>query len=246
MSGRAQWLANLDGLTSGANLVVVELLGHGRSPSPADPACYSALAYVEYFEKLRRQLGIEDWFVCGQSFSAGLTMRYSLMVPQCVSGQIFTNSVSGLAAADTEERRAERVRSVAALRAGGPEVVQTMRYFPRQGRLSDEVFAAMLEDAKLIDPLGLALGFEVTVPELSMREHFHRTQVPTLLVNGAWEKVFQPVADLAGQLLPSLQRIDLDGGHSINAENPAGFNRAVLAFMARHQRGAGRASMRSS
>lgn len=33
------------------------------------------------------------------------------------------------------------------------------------------------------------------------------------------------------QLLPSLQRVDLDAGHTIHAENPTGFNRAVIAFM---------------
>lgn len=235
MSGRAQWLPNLEGLKPSVNLVLVELLGHGRSPSPADPACYSPQAYVACFESLRESLGLDHWFVCGQSFSAGLTMRYSLMFPQRVRGQVFTNSVSAFAPPDTPERLAERARSVAELRAGGRDALPGMRYFPRQGRLPDAVFAAMLEDAKLIDPQGLALGMEHTVPELSMRGEFHRTEVPTLLVNGAWEKAFQPVADLAGQLLSSLERVDLDGGHSVNAENPTGFNRAIQAFLAAHQ-----------
>lgn len=231
MSSRSQWLANVEELKAFTNPVLVELLGHGRSPSPADPARYSPQAYVAFFDELREELGVENWFVCGQSFSAGLTMRYSLTYPHRVKGQIFTNSVSALAPADTPQRRAERLRSIATLRESGRAALTSMRYFPRQGRLPDAVFDEILADAYLIDPLGLALGMEYTVPCLSVRDQFHRTEVPTLLVNGAWEKVFQPVAELAAKLLPALKRVDLDGGHSINAENPAGFNRAVIEFV---------------
>ena len=92
----------------------------------------------------------------------------------------------------------------------------------------------MLADAGRIDSNALALGTEMTVPGLSMRDQFHRTAVPTLLVNGAWEKAFQPVAQFAGEQLPAMQRVDLDGGHTINAENPAGFNRAVCEFVVAH------------
>lgn len=231
MSSRVQWMDNVDDLKKVCNPVVVELLGHGLSPSPADPACYTPQGYIAFFERLRESLGIADWFVCGQSFSAGLTMRYCLTHPQRIRGQLFTNSVSAFAMPDTAERRAERAASIATLRRDGREALPSQRFFPRQGRLRDEVYQAMLADALRIDPQGLALGMEMTVPGLSVRDDFHRTRVPTLCINGSWEKAFQPVADLAGKLLPTMQRVDLDGGHSVNAENAAGFNRAVADFI---------------
>lgn len=231
MSSRAQWLGNIEALKAVCNPVVVELLGHGRSGAPAEAASYTAQAYVAYFEAIREALGVTDWFVCGQSFSAGLTFRYSLTHPGRVKGQIFTNSLSGLAPADTPQRQAERTANAAVLRQQGREALPNQRFFPRQGRLPETVFQAMLADAYQIDPNGLALGMEVTVPGLSMRETFHQTEVPTLLVNGTWEKAFQPMAQMAGELLPAMARVDLDGGHSINAENAAGFNRAVCEFV---------------
>ena len=155
--------------------------------------------------------------------------------PDRVRGQIFTNSVSAFAPADTPERQADRAESVANLRRLGREALPSQRFFPRsKGRLPDAVYEAMLADAYQIDPNALALGTEMTVPGLSVRDEFHRTTVPTLLVNGAWEKAFQPVAEFAGQQLPRMQRVDLDGGHTINAENPAGFNRAVCEFVRAH------------
>ncbi|MGH6956575.1 MAG: alpha/beta fold hydrolase, partial [Caulobacteraceae bacterium] len=95
-SSRAQWRPNLAALAAFSRPVVVELLGHGRSESPADPAAYSVEAYIERFEALRASLGAERWAICGQSFGAGLTLNYALEHPERISAQVFTNSASGL------------------------------------------------------------------------------------------------------------------------------------------------------
>ena len=51
LSSRAQWRPNLPGLTPFCRPVVVELLGHGRSPAPADPAAYTVDSYLAAFEE---------------------------------------------------------------------------------------------------------------------------------------------------------------------------------------------------
>ena len=96
LSSRAQWLANLDGLKAFCTPVTVELWGHGRSPMPDDIALLHPLAYVEQFEKIRRDIGAERWYVVGQSFGAGLTLRYALEHPDVLYGQAFCNSNSAL------------------------------------------------------------------------------------------------------------------------------------------------------
>src|SRR5271170_4917873 len=92
LSSRAQWRPNLRALSAVSTPVVVELLGHGRSSSPAASEAYSVAAYVRRFEALRERLGVERWFICGQSFGAGLTIRYALEHPERIVGQIFTNT----------------------------------------------------------------------------------------------------------------------------------------------------------
>jgi len=49
LSSRAQWNANLEALSGCSRPVVVELFGHGRSPSPEDAAYYSPANYVSEF-----------------------------------------------------------------------------------------------------------------------------------------------------------------------------------------------------
>ena len=67
LSSRSQWMLNLDSLREYCRPVVVELWGHGRSPSPDDPAYYQPTGYIRQFEDIREALGIDKWFVCGQS-----------------------------------------------------------------------------------------------------------------------------------------------------------------------------------
>ena len=65
LSSTAQWRSNLPALAKVTRPVVVDLWGHGSSPSPEDPARYHPQAYVEMFEDLRVRLGADRWLVCG-------------------------------------------------------------------------------------------------------------------------------------------------------------------------------------
>lgn len=230
LSSRAQWRANLEGLAAFCRPIIVELWGHGRSPAPDEENAYSVGSYVAIFENIRRGLGVERWFLCGQSFGAGLTLRYALMHPTRIEGQIFTNSVSGLSPPRGSD--AQRRASADALERGGQSAIEAMPFHPRHAqRLARDVMTELLADAKLVSPRGIANAIRYTVPDLSVAEDFGQTTVQTLLVNGRWDKAFQPLRQLAARRLPSLRVVDLDGGHSINAELPERFNEELRRFL---------------
>ncbi len=89
----------------------------------------------------------------------------------------------------------------------------------------------MIDDAARISPTGIANAMRFTSPELSVIDRFADIDVPTLLINGVWERAFQPLRNRAVELLPSLQVVDVEGGHSVNVEAPALFNEAVSRFV---------------
>ena len=232
-SSRAQWRPNLAGLAEFSRPVVVELLGHGRSQSPAEDAAYSVEAYLARFEAIREDLGAERWAICGQSFGAGLTLNYALACPERILGQVFTNSNSALAKRNPAITDEMRLARLAGFEDRGRTALEAMPFYPkRSGRLAPEVEAELTADAELISLTGVAQGLRHTAPGLSVIERFAETRVPTLLVNGRREKSFQPVRDEAARLLPALQVVDLDGGHPINLDQPAAFNAAVRGFLA--------------
>src|SRR5947208_187692 len=93
LSSRAQWLPNLDALSRLVQPVVVELYGHGRSLTPEDPSAYEPGAYIKQFEKLRVDLGIEQWLICGQSLGAPLTQRYAPDHPDRIVDQVLPHHI---------------------------------------------------------------------------------------------------------------------------------------------------------
>ncbi|HLZ84088.1 MAG TPA: alpha/beta hydrolase [Caulobacteraceae bacterium] len=231
LSSRAQWRPNLAALSAVSTPVVVELLGHGRSSSPTDPESHRVAAYVRRFEALRERLGVERWFVCGQSFGAGLTIRYALEHPERIIGQVFTNTMSGLSPAMREQLPERRAR-VDAVAQGGREALKALPFHPRPSkRLPREVWEDLVADAELLSPPAVAEALRTTTRELSVADDLRRISVPTLLVNGRRESAFQPLRDLAAREIPSLTVVDLDGGHSVNLDQAEAFNAAVANFI---------------
>jgi len=149
-----------------------------------------------------------------------------------VRGQVFTNSISGLSPPDSKERKAVMVERLKALEAKGKQGIKELPFHILNAkRFPQRTFDEMAADAELLEPKGVVNAIKSTVPGLSARQHFAYNQTPTLMVNGRWEKSFQPLRDYAAIALKNLEICDLEGGHSINVEKAPEFNAAVKAFM---------------
>ncbi len=239
LSSRAQWDANLEALSTVSRPVVVELLGHGRSPSPEDAAAYHPDAVLDAFERIRHALGAERWVLCGQSFGATLTLRYALRFPERVIAQIFTNSVSALA----DPKRAQRIRRDSAALADaiereGRAALERLPIHPRRAkRLPADAQQALVRDAALLDPAGIARTMRFGVPASSLHDEVAKLRVPTLLVCGERETGFERYRRYAERTMPQLEVVALDAGHAVNIEASMGFNEAVTQFIQRHAEG---------
>ena len=235
LSGRSQWRPNLAALARVARPVVIELWGHGRSPSPEDPALYEPAGYVCLFEQIRVALGAERWFVCGQSLGGALTLRYALDHPDRFIAHVFTNSVSALADAEWVARTQESTPALAdMIEQGGRGAIERLPIHPaRATRIPEAAHRALLEDAALLDPAGVARTFRYTVPDSSRRERAAENRVPTLLVHGERETRFRSHREFAERTMPELEVVGLDAGHAVNLEAAEEFDAAVCGFLAR-------------
>jgi pimeloyl-ACP methyl ester carboxylesterase len=236
LSSRAQWMLNLEALKAVCRPVVIDLWGHGRSPAPVEAKAYTVGSYLEQFESLRERLGAEDWLVYGQSFGAGLGLQYALWHPDRVRAMVFTNTLVALSTWDPDlnpgkeaiidQLMGEAVQARTALSA--------LPMHPRHARrLPQEVFDAMLADAERLSPRAIALSMLHTAPELSVKDRLTELRQPLLLLNGRFERAFQPLCDFARASLPDLEVLDLDGGHAINVECAEACNQAVADFVFR-------------
>jgi 2-succinyl-6-hydroxy-2,4-cyclohexadiene-1-carboxylate synthase len=236
LSSRAQWLPNLEALAGYIRPIVVELYGHGRSPTPQNASEYAPDAYVEQFEHIRAQLGVERWFVCGQSLGAALTLRYALDHPQRVMAQVFTNSMSALASAGWSERvRPAMAAQARMFETAGRSAVDTHPLNPlRSRRLPPDLRLAFESDLRLHDPAGLARTGLYTVPESPVRTRITENSVPSLLVAGDCELRFAEQRAFAERSMPLLRVARVDAGHAANVDAAEAFNAAVAEFLTEH------------
>jgi 2-succinyl-6-hydroxy-2,4-cyclohexadiene-1-carboxylate synthase len=232
LAGRALWLANLEALRAVATPVVVELYGHGRSPSPPDGAAYHPDSYVAAFEQIRSDLGVERWLVLGHSLGAALTLRYVFDHPERVIAHVFTNSASALAGGDW---RVEMMKNIDAdadrvIRRGVAHLEQSQINPARSHRNVPAVREALAADIPLLQPLGIAATIRHTAKAGSVRDRVGDNACPALLVAGDKEPVFAEPCRYVETAMPHLTVVRVDAGHSPNAEVPDAFNDAVIAF----------------
>ncbi len=234
LAGRALWRANLAAIRAVATPVVVELYGHGRSPSPSDPLAYHPDAYVAAFEEIRRELGVERWFVLGHSLGGALTLRYALDHPDRVVGHVFTNSASALAGPGWREAMLTNVDAEAdrILEHGLADLERSSANPARSHRVVPAVREALAADVALLQPRGVSGTLRHTTPASSVRERIGANTCPTLLVAGRKEQVFVEPCHYAQTTMPNLTVVRVDAGHSPNAEAPDAFNDAAVVFIA--------------
>ena len=226
LSSRAQWLENLKGLQRFSTPVTVELWGHGRSPMPEDTTLLHPDAYIEQFEKIRREVGADCWYIVGQSFGAGLTLRYALQHPDVLYGQAFCNSNSALEQTDGSNKT-ERALKIREVLLGGRPLTELPIHPANAKRIPDTTLTELIKDAEHLRAEAMVRCLQHTRAYLSVRNEFSTLKVPTLLINGTWEKSFQKTVAYARSELSTLQVVDLEGGHAINAEQPTSFNHAI-------------------
>lgn len=231
LSSKLHWLPN-KALEHTFRLIRVDLPAHGSSPPPQSVEAARPAAIVQALDRLRADLGIDRWHVCGQSFGAGLSLRYALDFPERCLAHVFTNGNAALRRFWSPEERAAHGEMLEKLRRYGQTALRKLPYHPLHARRFTTDFRDLLtREADKVDPDGYVMLQQEAIPRLSVHDRLDKLKVPTLLVNGKLERRFQPARDWLERTHPDIEIVDLDGGHSINVECPDAFNRAATAFL---------------
>ncbi|MFV0678529.1 alpha/beta fold hydrolase [Variovorax sp. tm] len=234
LSSRIQWRPNINALSRHIRPVLIDLWGHGLSPSPLDDDAYTVEAYVRQFDLIRQSLGISQVLMVAHSFGAGLAMHYAIRHPQHVRALVITNSTTAFADPDDAAVYTAREEMATAISNDGLEAIRSLPMHPRRGkRLPVELKDKLIDQADAVAPLSVLRAMRITTPGLSMRHELGHIACPVLLVNGRREAGFQKYRDIAEKEIPSCEVVDLDVGHAVNLEDSTGFNHAISAFLSR-------------
>ena len=236
LGSRSYWRDDIDALRRVCQPVVVELWGHGRSPSPADSDRYKPSGYAVEFEQIRKDLGVNRLWLIGQSMGAALVMHYAVTHSERVAGLIITNSASGFA--DPEEWR-ERNRTMVSKIADqvdseGVECLRDSWINPgRSSRINRATLALLADEFSEHSPQGISASFRITNYSLPLGESLRKISAPVLFTNGIEEERFQKHLPRVKQI-PQIEIVDLPASHAVNAHDPQGWNAAATAFINKH------------
>lgn len=79
--------------SSGLHVLVLDLLGHGRSDKPADPLSYSVPAFADQVVALLDQVGAARAVVGGSSIGANVALEVAVRAPERVAGLLLDGPV---------------------------------------------------------------------------------------------------------------------------------------------------------
>jgi len=216
----ALWDAQVDGLADVANIVAVDLLGHGRSEGPLPT---SIDEHASHIAKLHTALGIPKAIVCGLSLGGGVALQMLLDHADLIEGAVLLGTGA-------------RLRVMPMILQMIEQNFETFVQGMPMGAASPST------DVELLRPLMCAMlgnGSEVVLSDFrscdtfDVRHRLGEIDCPVLVVSGEDDQLTPPkyskyLADhIQGAQLVSVPH----AGHLAPIERPEAVNHAIREWL---------------
>jgi pimeloyl-ACP methyl ester carboxylesterase len=219
--------------------------GYDPSSVPTDDAAYSEEQNVEDTYGLIRFLGIDKAHIVGLSMGGNVALKLGLAHPEVCLSLVVAGA--GFGSTNPEEFRANAVETAALLeRVGIQEFAETYGRGPSRLRFEQKDphgFAEILHQLKEHSTVGSARtmrnvqGKRKTVYDVA--DQLPGLDVPTLIVSGDEDELALEPSLLMKRKIPNSGLLIVPKtGHTVNLEEPALFNEAVLDFITAVEQGA--------
>ncbi len=219
--------------------IAVDLLGHGESDAPADPARYAMKEVVEDLATLLDEFGVERGALVGYSMGGRVALAFAIDHPERVSALALEGASPGIAEPDERAARRAQDRALAdRIERDGVEAFvdhwMQQPLFATQARLGPAALAKVRAARCANSALGLAnslrgLGVGNQDP---LWDRLPRIAAPTLLVVGEDDLKFHSIAlAMAERIRGAAVAVIPRAGHTTHLENPDAFRDRVLEFL---------------
>jgi pimeloyl-ACP methyl ester carboxylesterase len=222
------WEHQFPALTAaGYRVLAYDRLGYGRSSlNPgADPG-----TSVDDLQGLMQHLGIATFHLIGTAAGGGVALDYALSFPQTIRSLVVANSVGAVTDADyVAMGRRLRPPAFGALPPDVRELGPSYRAANPDGS------ARWLELEHQSDPTSPLAAAQPGRNRITFAA-LDTLRVPTLLITGDADLYTPPsvLRMFSARIRDAESLVVPETGHSAYWEQPEIFNRAVLAFLARH------------
>ncbi|MBF6606118.1 MAG: alpha/beta fold hydrolase [Chloroflexi bacterium] len=236
----SSWAPHLPAFGRSHGTIVVDLLGHGRSDAPVDPARYAIERQADDLAALARAIGAPVADVLGYSMGARIALRLALDHPTAIRRLVLESPSAGIADATERARRraADEALAETIERDGVAAFVDRWEgqpIFASHVALPAAARERLRRQRLGHTPAGLANalrgGGQGAMTPLDGR--LGKVCATTLVVVGSLDPVGRERAAVIAGGIPGARFEVVEGaGHTPHLERPAVFRRLVIAFLA--------------
>ncbi len=223
----------------GYRAITVDLIGHGRSDCPPDPARFTMAHCVRDLTALLDELRIGRAAVAGYSMGGRIAMRFAIERPERVRCLVLESASPGID--DPGERAARRAADEALAgdieRDGVAAFVErwaAQPLFASQASLPEGARTRLREQRLRNDARGLAnslrgMGAGEDEP---VYDRLAALAMPALIVAGEADAKYRAIAARTAGAIPGARlHVVAGAGHTTHLERPETFAAAVRAFL---------------
>lgn len=222
-----------------AKCYAVDIIGHGKSDSPADARRYRMMSVVDDLFLLMERLGIAKADILGYSMGGRLALSFAQKYPRKVRKLILESSSPGLKSEAERNERIARDEKLAAFieEKGIKEFVdywENIPLFASQKKLPAEIRDKIRQQRLKNLPNGLAASLRGmgTGVQPSWWEELESLEIEILLITGLLDEKFCRIAEQMSAKLPNCRREVVSGcGHTIHVEDFKKFVTIVREFL---------------
>jgi 2-succinyl-6-hydroxy-2,4-cyclohexadiene-1-carboxylate synthase len=220
-------------------VIAVDLIGHGETAAPVDPARYSIEHAVTDLLALLDQLEVKQTALLGYSMGGRVAQHLALDSPERFPVVVLENTAPGI---DDPEERATRQasdeRQAQMIEKRGLERFirhwESIPLFESQKSLPDDVRTRQREIRLRQNPTGLAnslrgMGAGSMEPVTSRLDTF---SMPVLYLAGEYDTKYRKLGKQMTGKMPCAEYVEIAGaGHTIHLEQPDAYIEKVTEFL---------------
>lgn len=218
-----------------------DLLGHGGSDAPADPARHAIARQAADLAAYLADAGLAPVHLAGYSLGARVALRLALDAPGRVASLFLESPSAGIAdpAARTVRAAEDAARADRLMTHGIVDFVdawEALPIFAAERDLPAEVRARIRAGRLACDPAGLAASLRGAGQGVSPAVHAElgRLRLPVTVLAGARDTVGAERAREVAAAVPGARLVVLpDAGHAPHRETPSAWLRAVATHCVR-------------
>ncbi|WP_419855079.1 2-succinyl-6-hydroxy-2,4-cyclohexadiene-1-carboxylate synthase [Candidatus Poriferisodalis sp.] len=240
-TGSAEAMAPLADRLDGYRCIAVDLVGHGRSPSPVDLAPYGVEAMAASVASLASGVADGPCHVIGYSMGGRVALALASAHPEVCRSLTLISATVGIA--DVAERALRRRADQAladrieehGLTRFVDEWMDLPMWDPLRASLSSAAWQASIDQRLRSDPAGLANSLRAagTGSMTPLWDRLDALDVPTLVMCGELDTKFVEIGHQMNDLLPRSDLAILTGaGHAAHLEAPDDCARAIRGHLA--------------